>query len=275
MAVSPLNRYLRVQRSTDQELKRTLERAARDARAQIRRTKGPGAAIRRAQLQRTLTQIKRAQRAMWTQDVLGITQTGRGNAIEAGQQAADAIVHELYRRLPERQARAIEAGFTEAAREGIEAEKARVPRELAQSVVGNSQFTQRKVDQIIRSGLVRGLSAEELAAEVYQYISPSVQGGASYAALRLARTEINNAFHRQQIEGGRAPGVEGIEWNLSGSHKTPDECNRLDGRVFDPDDVPDKPHPQCFCYLTYQMQSLSDFEAALESGEFDDLLDGL
>lgn len=269
MAADPLREYLKAQGRTDEELKRVFERAARDARAQIRRS---GSQVRKAQLQRVIKQINRAQRALWVEDTLGITQRGRGDAIEAAERAADALVDELYRRLPERQAEALERGLDATAAAGIEAEKARVPRQLSAAVVGNGKLAQKRIDQMIRSGLVRGLSAQELAAEVYGYISPTVPGGASYAALRLARTEINNAYHQQQIEGGRRPGVKAIKWNLSGSHKVPDECNRLDGKTFQPDDVPDKPHPQCLCYLTYEMDDLDDFLAALEAGEFDEQL---
>lgn len=267
---APLNEYLRTQRDVDRELARTFERAARDARAQLRRL--PAGSVRAAQIRGTLLAIKRAQRALWTEEVLGITQRGRGDAIDAAQRAADGLIAVLYDRLPERQARALERSFERTAGAGIETERDRVPRTLSRAVVGNGQLAQRRMDGIIRSGLVRGLSANEMAAEMYRYISPTVPGGASYAAMRLARTEINNAFHQQQINNGRRPGVEGIKWNLSGSHKVPDECNRLSGKVFQPDDVPDKPHPQCFCYLTYEMQSLDDFAAALESGDLDELL---
>lgn len=269
MAAEPLRAYLGVQRRSDAELKRRLERAARDARAQIRRL--PRGNVRRAQLERVLRSIQRGQRAMWANDVDGVVRAGRIQAVQAAQEAADALTRELWRRVPERQARALETSFRVASGEGVGT--TRDQRELSSRVVGTGRLVQRRLDDTIQSALTRQLTADELAREVYQFISPTVPGGASYAAMRIARTEINNAFHRQQIAQGQRPGVEAIEWNLSGTHKVPDECNvYAKKRDYPPDAVPDKPHPQCLCYLTYKMADVDDFLAALESGAFDDVL---
>jgi hypothetical protein len=116
---------------------------------------------------------------------------------------------------------------------------------------------------------------------VYQYVSPTTPGGESYAAMRLARTEINNAFHERQLAGANRPGVTGVQWNLSGSHRVPDQCNLFAQRdshnkgpgVFPVGKVPDKPHPQCFCFLTYVTMKPAEFKRALEQGDFDDELD--
>jgi hypothetical protein len=270
-APDPLRRYLRVQRAADTELKRSLERAARDARAQIRRL--PRGTIRRAQLERVLKQIKRAQALMWQEDVLGIVTSGRVEAVQAAQAAADALTRELWSRVPERQAESLDRAFRVSAGEGVGTTRDR--RELSTRVVGTGRLVQRRLDTVIQSALTRQLNADELSREVYRFISPTVPGGASYAAMRIARSEINNAFHQQQIAQGQRPGVEAILWNLSGSHVTPDDCNKYATRKrFRPDKVPDKPHPQCMCYLTYEMADPDDFLAALESGAFDDLLAG-
>jgi hypothetical protein len=202
----PLRRYLRVQAGVDRDLKRVLERAARDARAQIRRL--PRGTLRRAQLERVLRQIKRAQALMWQQDVLGIVTTGREEAVRAAQEAADALTRDLWRRVPERQAEALDRSFRVSTGEGVGTR--RQQRQLSTRVVGSGRLAQRRVDQIIQSALVRQLNADELAREVYQHISPTVPGGASYAAMRIARTEINNAFHEAQIAQGQRPGVEPV-----------------------------------------------------------------
>src|SRR5688500_11632 len=222
----PLRRYLSVQRVYDGELNRTLEAAARDIRAQVTKLPpGIGGRVRRAQLERVLAEIKTEQRAMWSDDVLGIVARGRKAAAETADLVTDAITAVLYAALPERVAAVLTAGLKGAAREGLEAMFARVPRQLSERVYRAGTLSSGRVEQMIRSGLVRGLSPRELAREVYQFISPSAPGGVSYAAMRLARTEINNAFHQRQITGGQRPGVTGIRWNLSGSHKVPDECN--------------------------------------------------
>lgn len=92
--------------------------------------------------------------------------------------------------------------------------------------------------------------------------------------MRLSRTEINNAFHEQQKRAGDKPWVEGVKWNLSGSHPRPDTCNDyanqsngLGRGVFKTGDVPDKPHPQCLCYLTYETLSPEAFLDALGTGK--------
>jgi hypothetical protein len=224
-------------------------------------------------LERVLKRIQRAQANLWANDVAGVVRNGREEAVKAAQEAADALTRELWSRLPERQAESLDRAFRVSAGEGVGTTRQR--RQLSARVIGAGRMSQRRLDAIIQSALTRQLNAEELASEVYNHISPSVPGGASYAAMRIARTEINNAFHQQQIAQGQRPGVEAIEWNLSGSHKVPDECNKYASQKrFPPDKVPDKPHPQCLCYLTYDMADPDDFLAALESGDFDDLLAG-
>jgi len=222
-------------------------------------------------LERVLKRIQRAQANMWATDVAGVVRNGREEAVKAAQESADALTRELWSRLPERQAESLDRAFRVSAGEGVGTTRQR--RELSARVVGAGRMSQRRLDAIIQSALTRQLNAEELAREVYDHISPSVPGGASYAAMRIARTEINNAFHQQQIAQGQRPGVEAVEWNLSGSHKVPDECNVYAAkREYPPDAVPDKPHPQCLCYLTYKMATVDDFLAALEAGDFDEVL---
>jgi hypothetical protein len=124
------------------------------------------------------------------------------------------------------------------------------------------------------------MSAKEIAKQVFRFIDPETPGGASYAALRLGRTELNNAFHTNSIKQAQAmPWVEGVKWNLSGSHPRPDECNEYaedthyrggDGGVFLPQDVPPKPHPNCLCFTTTETQSDEDFIASYRAGDYND-----
>lgn len=140
---------------------------------------------------------------------------------------------------------------------------------LSQSVYNSRALAKGMVDKVIDSALVRGLSARELAKEIRDLISPDVPGGVSYAALRLARTEINNAFHagsiRRYLESGM---VVGVEWHLSRSHPEEDECDDLAANSPYPiDDVPDKPHPQDLCFLT---PAMPDLEGLLKAMQEDD-----
>jgi hypothetical protein len=144
-------------------------------------------------------------------------------------------------------------------------------------VYRQAAFHEDALEKKIRQGIISNLSARELAKDAYEYVSPTAKGGASYAAMRLARTEINNALHERQIAGAKRPGVRAVQWNLSGSHRVPDLCNVYAGHGgnghWAPDNIPDKPHPQCFCYLTYITQSPEAFIRKLEDGGFDDEID--
>jgi hypothetical protein len=259
-----------------------MERAARDIQARILRLPaGVGGQVRAAQLRLVLQQLDQIMVQAWGKGILPTTQAGRKAAAEAAERAAETISDVLYTALPNDVAETVRNGLRLTAQAGIDNDFARVPRQLSARVYHDAALSSGQVEQIIRSGLISGLSAKELAADVYKFVSPTTPGGASYAAMRLARTEINNAFHEQQIKGGQRPGVLAVIWNLSGSHPKPDECNtfaeqdtdNLGAGHYKPGNVPAKPHPNCLCYLTYQTMNNAEFEKALKGGQFDDELD--
>jgi hypothetical protein len=137
-----------------------------------------------------------------------------------------------------------------------------------------------KVDRLVNSAIARGLSAVEFAKEVRGFINPLTPGGVRYAAMRLARTEINNAAHAMSVEAVReTPWVDSMEWKLSGSHGRPDVCNQYarggpegDGR-YPKGSVPSKPHPQCLCYVIPVTDDDDEFERKLLSGQYNRYLD--
>lgn len=137
-----------------------------------------------------------------------------------------------------------------------------------------------KVDKMVNSALARGLSAVEFASEVRQFINPATPGGVRYAAMRLARTEINNAAHAMAIESVReTPWVEEMKWTLSGSHGRPDICDQYahggpnsDGR-YPKRSVPMKPHPHCLCYPIAITDDDEEFERKLLGGEYNQYLE--
>lgn len=269
------NAFRGVQASVDADMRRVLEGAARRIRRRIERAGvGIGAEIRTAQLRMVLAEIGRVIGDTWTGPVVDATQAGRKAASEAAEEAVEALTAVAYTALPPDVAKALTDGLGAAARSSIANAFARVPRPLSARVYHNAALARGHVERTIREGMAAGLTAKELARDVYQYVSPTTPGGMSYAAMRLARTEINNAFHERQKAGANRPGVKAVKWNLSGSHKVPDECNVYAAhKPYDKDAVPDKPHPQCFCYLTYVMMSPDEFAEALSSGSFDDELD--
>lgn len=130
------------------------------------------------------------------------------------------------------------------------------------------------LDRQINSHIAQGASAKRLADAVKHSIKPSVPGGVSHAAMRLARTEINNAFHSQAIASMQdEPWVIGVEWNLSRQHPADqrDICDQYaDIRIFDKTKVPPKPHPNCRCYITSVLEDFQIFANKLRAGAYNE-----
>lgn len=155
-------------------------------------------------------------------------------------------------------------------------------RSLSDAVYRNSQWTKAKVRQTVRLGLVQGKSARNIASEVAGFIDPATPGGARYASFRLARTEINNTFHATSTRAAAdAPWVSSLEWRLSASHGAADDCDDIrddsSGRGYDrgqyrPEDIPDKPHPNCLCYTTEVTPSDTAFADELLGGGYNEWL---
>ena len=120
-----------------------------------------------------------------------------------------------------------------------------------------------------------GASPAEIAKSVRGSFRANVPGGVGYASLRLARTELNNAFHATSIELAKdRPWVTGMDWNLSSVHKMHDGkqeiCELYSHKVYTPENVPPKPHPQCRCYATPNVLPMSEFLDHLTNGSYDD-----
>jgi len=152
---------------------------------------------------------------------------------------------------------------------------------LADRIYANGKVTTKTVGRIVDRGLATGLSAKEIAKKVKGYYRPDVPGGASYAAMRLGRTEINNAHHHTSIAISKdRPWITAFKWNLSRSHPKPDPCDALATNdqddmgpgVYAKDHAPDKPHPQCLCYLTHVTEDEDEFMDKLVRGDYDDHL---
>lgn len=160
-----------------------------------------------------------------------------------------------------------------AAERGIARSRGVARHDLSSRVFKNSELAAGRIDKIVNSALARGLSARELAKEIRTFILPTTPGGVSYAAMRLARTELNNSFHAASTATYDRPWVSKVVWHLSGSHPKPDACNTLAAKKYEPDAVPDKPHPQCLCFTTAETVSPAEFRQAMASGQYDNWLE--
>lgn len=151
---------------------------------------------------------------------------------------------------------------------------------LSQQVYRTQALSQGWVDRAINRAILQGASWRDLMNAVKPYIDPNTPGGVSYAAKRLARTELNNAFHRTQVRLGEGnPWVAGQKWNLSTKHPRADACDPYaheqhyeggDPGVYRADKVPRKPHPQCFCFITAVNVSEDEFFDRLMAGDYED-----
>lgn len=148
--------------------------------------------------------------------------------------------------------------------------------ELSDRVWGTSKLVRKQLDTRINEAIARGKSAKYLAGQVKDLVSPATPGGVQYAAKRLARTEINNAFHAQSIQDMKdKPWIFAAEWNLSKSHPdTGCTCEYYaELKRFNVDDIPPKPHPNCFCYIVPLTPADDEIPDLLQDGEINDWID--
>jgi len=146
---------------------------------------------------------------------------------------------------------------------------------LSERIWNTAGDTRRRLDAMLEDGIRRGRGvlnletggATGLARDLEQFLIPGRSlrrtrapygVDASFDAMRLARTEITRAHGQAaQMAAAMNPFVEGIKWNLSGSHPRPDICDDYasggpngDG-IYPLNEVPNYPaHPQDMCYLT-------------------------
>ena len=141
---------------------------------------------------------------------------------------------------------------------------------LSDTVYKTQQLTLKWVDKRIAQGLASGWSASKLASELKGMIDPVVKGGVSYAAMRTARTEINNAFHASSAERyNNSPVVLEVDWHLSSSHPEGDICDQLAAdSPYPKKSVPHKPHPNCYCYITPHLPEPAKFVDNLFKGKY-------
>jgi hypothetical protein len=284
-----LREYLKVQAKSDREVAAILRRTRRDVDRQIKSILGdaPGAVVRREQLRFARRSIDDALARVWT-DLREIIERQALVSGEVAVKVNGAFDRALIRQgLSAAEAAVLTQSNVIQARQAVQHAINRsvdptgsTKRTLSEKVYKSRKVIDLQVDGLVNSALARGLSAREFAKEVSQFIRPDTPGGVRYAANRLARTEINNAFHHSQRQDNAAkPWVTGQKWHLSGSHPKPDECNTFAARnfgegpgVWPKDDLPNKPHPNCLCYIEPVAMDEQEWLRKFRAGEFDDYL---
>lgn len=261
---------------THRQLARVLKEAAAEAEKEMLRIAATNG-TRAVQLAQARAAMSEVSREMWN---------GTGNVIRAGvytqaQVAAEqALDLDLLSGVPASAVEQMAPYFRYNAAQAVEDIISRRTDgfTLSERIYANGRVSTKQVGRIIDKALGQQLSARELAKQVKGFYSPGVPGGASYAAMRLARTEINNAHHTTTIRLTQdKPWVTGYKWNLSGSHPKPDECNEYadhngDG-TWTKNEVPSKPHPQCLCYLTMTYPDDAELIDNIANGRYDGYLE--
>ena len=260
-----------------------LQQAEYDARKAAEKLTGDNISdkTKRYQLKLVHEELRQIIKGMY-KDLVPVIAAGQQDAAEAAAKAALANDAEVLKALFPNPAdrKAWKASFIQTARHGIASMVMRINKTnipLSKRVYKSSAWTNHQLDRIINSHLARGSSAKALAKDVQKFVNPKTPGGVKYASMRLARTEINNAFHAMEIDAAQEfPWCEEVEWHLSKSHPLLQRCKcevyAAQG-TFPKDAVPLKPHPQCLCYIVPKTMEWDDFANQLESGGFDDFFE--
>lgn len=269
---------------TGRQLSNVLKDAAREAEQLIsfNIAKGNLSSLTRAA---TLQQAVKGLGAISTEMWMGVGKVTQAGMFTQAQLAADqAIDRDLFQGMPGRAITQYAGQIHFEAAHSVESLISRRTNgfKLAERIYANNALGVKKAAAQVEKGLALQEGHREIAKRVRQFFDPDVPGGVSYAAKRLARTEIGNAHHETSIRLSKdRPWVTGFQWNLSGSHPRNDECNDYaeddhgtgDGGVYLKKDVPSKPHPQCLCYLTHVQNTEDEFIDDLVNGQYDSWLD--
>jgi hypothetical protein len=241
-----------------------------------------GGKVKAAQLTLVLRELRVAQSALWG-DLGASLRSGVGAAaLKAGANAEGVLATTLAKHgvpIPP----ALRAGWIEQAKQGINAilSKSKNGIPLSRAVYKAQALATGQVDRKIKLGLLLGNNAKAIAKSVKDLILPNVAGGVSYAAHRLARTEINHAYQTTQANRyAEEPWTKGMRWNLSKSHPRPDVCNanaEADGHGLGPGVYPvgqrPESHPNCLCYQTPVQVSEDEFVDAFLAGDYNSHID--
>jgi hypothetical protein len=277
---TPLRLFLAAAKPTDEEIARLLLSAADSAERIVLALAGRdgiGAEVRRSQLILAVRQLRTQAVATWS-GVEASIREGIARSAGAAAEAQNLLTSVIFNSAGLTEPSLLSSAVARQAEAGVKSLESRrlFSHTLSQRVYSSSVAANGMVQRTVNRALGRGATWKELATDVRRLINPHTPGGVSYAAKRLARTELNNAFHTTQVRlAQKTPFIVGERWVLSGSHPKPDICNDYadrNGGIFEIADVPGKPHPQCLCYLVAETPSPEEFFRKYKSGDYDDYI---
>lgn len=282
-----LNRYLKAQGPVDTKIRKILVQASKDAESQIAslaNNRTFSARVKTTQLKMVMQEIK----VVLNDAFSSITPVIADGNKSAALQAVNAITESDIRYL--KKAFAASGGdyrdFVEGQRRQAQLHVAHVVSKMygfdkpLSSRVYRTRFQATTwVRNTVSRQIAIGASARDIAKAVRQSIRADTPGGVGYAAMRLGRTELNNAFHATSVNLAKdRPWVQGMSWHTSTVHEIKEGglieiCDKYNGQVFDVDLVPAKPHPQCRCFVVPEVESLDTFVTHLTSGQYRDWME--
>lgn len=278
-----LKQYLKIQAEYDHKIHKVLIDASDDIDKQIIELDVFGAKVS--------TQVRRAQligaQGVITNVLLELYKSV-GSVVREGQQKAaleamkdaiewsDYVFDHLY--IPADKRKALKESLETTAQRNVGAMITRVlktERPLSSRLYKSYRTSKVLIDRMVNSHLAKGSSADDLAKDIRELVRPTAPGGVSYVAKRLARTEIGNAFHAQNIAAAQEfPWIDTVTWNLSKTHAArssgPCRCELYSQqRTFPSGEVPAKPHPNCLCYIVPVVPDLDFLLHNIQSGLYD------
>ncbi|MBU3155170.1 hypothetical protein [Clostridium estertheticum] len=154
-------------------------------------------------------------------------------------------------------------------------------RGLSQRLWAHNGKANADFDYIIEKGIAEKKSTYGLANDLADFVNPEVRKSwdfkkiypgvgnkkIEYNSLRLAITSISHAYQLSLQRSCKAnPFVEGIQWNISNSHRgTCGLCKSRDKKIYKADDLP-LDHPMGVCYFTPVVEkSMEDIGTELNS----------
>ena len=273
MTTPAYRRYLRIQRVLDREITARLIDASLEAERILRDFKGP---FRKADVRKAL---EPSQVTLWDKVDEAIALALQAVS-ESSRKTYRDIAWSVTRHLRLRGYPRLASRFDVAAKRSIAKHR---PWAFTLSRKVYISGSLRMVEKQVALGLRANESPDEIAQRVRALIRPDVPGGVSYAAKRLARTEVQKAHHFAVADlAAKSPYVVGLKWTLSLTHKGPDVCDRLADAnptglgkgIYTVDRVPAVPHPHCLCQLDPAIPNVEAIAERLLAGMLDDWIAG-
>lgn len=279
-------RFITVQNNIEAEVREILHRGSKDADKEIRRLMiNPDweTGVRTAQIRMAKNEIHNVLKDMFNEVIPVITKGHRAVAQSAIEALADTDRKYLKEVLRDSGTNAVDQLIRSQKHSAMlsvthaisRITKSRQP--LSSRVYKTRALANGWIDRTLTSSIMRGDSAQQIAYAIRGNIRPDTPGGVSYAAMRLARTEINNAFHATTITYSQdRPWIESMAWNLSATHIPAQTgvhieiCDIYAAKTWHVDNVPPKPHPQCRCFVTPKLIPFEVFLQQLKAGQYRD-----